>query len=531
MKRYRLLFIDDEEVIRESFLKLVDWNRYHFDVAGVFKNGEDAWEHVEKSSVDIIVTDINMPFMDGIDLLERIRRKQLHTRVIFLTGYEYFEYAQKAVQMKAFDFLLKPITKEKLLKAVQSAAFDIEKEEAVQEAAGKGLEISREIFFNQVLYGKLESLEQEAAELGISTKPGSYLLMMAAVDVKKGQKITDDELERWKNAWKSKIRRCKERYERMVASPFQMYFAKDISQHMRIVFVSEERNQFSESFIRDFADLVLGLEETESHYRVTLIAGRCRRRLEELKESLERVEYAAEHRHILSGKNWRLMYASDYTMERVSEETIVLPTDTLLHHIRMGMVQEVQNDIKKIYEPFHRREYISLSSAKMITTELAIVAFKGEITTNDESVSYLYYLNHIQQLNTLEELENDITQFAVRVASQRKAGVNPKRKTAESALEYLKQNYQREELSLNDVAEYLNISVPYLAVLFKQETGQSFGTHLLEIRMKRAEELLRTTGYTVAEIAEQVGYSSAQYFAVRFKKFTGMSPGVYREQL
>lgn len=105
------------------------------------------------------------------------------------------------------------------------------------------------------------------------------------------------------------------------------------------------------------------------------------------------------------------------------------------------------------------------------------------------------------------------------------------KKIAEQALEYLKRNYNKEDLSLNDIAAFLNISVPYLAVLFKQETKQNFSAHLLEVRMEKAKELLRTTGYTVNEIAEQVGYNSSQYFAVCFKKYTGISPGVYRDQI
>ena len=151
MRRYSILFIDDEELIRESFQKLVDWNAHQFDVAGIFKNGESAWEYLENHMVDIIITDINMPFMDGISLLEHIRECSLKSRVLFLTGYEYFEYAHKAVQLQAFDFLLKPVTTEKLLKAVQRAALDIEKEESSEEAVGKNREFLRSNFISQLL--------------------------------------------------------------------------------------------------------------------------------------------------------------------------------------------------------------------------------------------------------------------------------------------------------------------------------------------------------------------------------------------
>ena len=151
MRRYSILFIDDEELMRESFQKLVDWNAYQFDIAGIFKNGESAWEYLENHMVDIIITDINMPFMDGISLLEHIRERSLKSRVLFLTGYEYFEYAHKAVQLQAFDFLLKPVTTEKLLKAVQRAALDIEKEESSEEAVGKNREFLRSNFISHTI--------------------------------------------------------------------------------------------------------------------------------------------------------------------------------------------------------------------------------------------------------------------------------------------------------------------------------------------------------------------------------------------
>ena len=182
-----------------------------------------------------------------------------------------------------------------------------------------------------------------------------------------------------------------------------------------------------------------------------------------------------------------MIHTSDALQNKKEELQVVLPTDTLLHHIRLGMIDEVKQDIRGIYEPFRHKEYISLESAKMVTTELAITAFKGEVASQNESVSYLYYLNHIQQLTTLDEMEEDILQFATSIAEKRKKGGNHKKKIAVAALEYLKQNYMKVELNLNEVADYLNISVPYLAVLFKQETKQNFGAHLLEIRMEKAK--------------------------------------------
>lgn len=529
MRRHTLMFIDDEEVIRESFIKLTDWELHHYDVVGVYKNGASAWEYLNSHPVDIVVTDINMPFMDGITLLENLHQLKRHTRCIFLTGFEYFEYAHKAIQMQAFDFLLKPITKEKLFDAVERAALSIDQEEAVYRAVNQGRGLSQSTFINRLLYGKIENIYEEAENLGIHCGAGSYLLMMAMIDMRDGREIIEGELEEWKDSFKNKILFHKESMELALEKKIDLYFAKDIGRHLLLILISKERNLFSEANIRDFAEHLFEVQKECPQYRVTLVSGGSRAKIQELRESYDKVKSAAERRHTLRGNDWNLVFATDYTVKPQEEEKILLPTDILLQHIRMGMVTEVQEDIRKIYDSFRHQTYISLPSAKMVTTELALTAFKGETALDDNSVSYLYYLNHIQQLNTLEELESDITQFAVNIAKQRRKAGNPKKSMAEKAIGFLKENYSKVDLSLNDVAEYLNISIPYLAVLFKQETEQNFGMHLLTIRMEKAKELLRTTSCSVAEISERVGYSSAQYFAVKFKKYTGISPMAYRE--
>lgn len=530
MRRFKILFIDDEEVIRESFLKLVDWEKYQFDVAGVFKNGEDAWKYLQGNPVDIIITDINMPFMDGISLLEVIRRECPKTRVLLLTGYEYFEYAQKAVQYRAFDFLLKPVTTKRLLQAVMDAAFDIEKEEASEEAVGKSLELSRSNFVCQIFYGKIEKtqIKKTAESLKIPTESRSFLVMLTAVDPTEGKQLPDGELGELKRKLQQSIMRQKEETERECEVKFQLYFARNIGIHIEMLLVSDKGKTFDEHTIRHFMERVVMIEPEAQGYKITPAAGRNHRQLSELSESYEKVKHALKNRHILGvGKG---IYDAEPVLEHTTEEEIILPTDTFLKHIRMGLVDEVKQDIRNIYEPYRHRKYISLESARMVTTELAITAFKGETASNDESVSYLYYLNHIQQLHTLKEMEEDITGLAVKITEKRKNGGSHKKKIAEQALEYLRNNYEKENLSLNDVAAHLNISVPYLAVLFKQETEKNFSAHLLEIRMEKAKELLKTTGNTVGEISEKVGYGSSQYFAVCFKKYTGVSPGAYRDK-
>jgi two-component system response regulator YesN len=529
MRKYNIVFADDEEIIRESFLKLVDWEKHNFYVAGVFKDGESVWAYIENNPVDILITDINMPFMDGISIMEHIRDKGLKMHVLFLTGYEYFEYAQKAVQMQVFDFLLKPLSTERLLDAAQRAALDIERMETAEYAVQESLDLSREDFVNQLLHAGIEKehIKEEAERRLFPTEAEEYRTIEVAVDLKNDRCIPDDETGKLKQELEQMITGLLDEMRKQSDRKTEIYFARNLKVHIQMILVFDSKGTASDDFIRDFSEKIIERGQNRN-ILLTVIIGRSNRRIENIPDTYRKITYAKNNRHII-GIN-RIIYASDPIPAVHPADKIVMPLDELLHNIRMGNTELVTDEIRRIYENFRHKEYLSLESAKMATTELAITVFKGETYAGDESVSYLYYLNHIQQLNTLDEMQSDITVLARQITEKRKNGGDRKKRITEKAMEYMNDNYAKSELSLNEIASSLNISVPYLAILFKQETGKNFGNHLLEIRMKKAKELLKTTSDSVSEIAEKVGYASSQYFAVCFKKYTGVTPGYYRDK-
>lgn len=523
-RRYKLIFVDDEKIILESLLNLVNWKEYQYDVVGAFRDGEMAWQYLQEHEADIIVTDIDMPFMNGIEFLENLRAINSKTRCIFLTGYECFQYAQKAIQMKAFDYLLKPITKEALFEAVEEAARDIEHEENMHEEVGKGRELAKISLLHKVLDGEkdisMDSLRQQ--ELFPS---GSYLLMVITMDACNGQELTENEIETKKQQLKDRITQEKEMLNNTLDEPFKIYFVDDLYPYLRMVCVSHRNQFFSRTFIQTYVRSIFAADEVGVKH--IIIVGKNHDELAKLQESYDNIRYLVERRHKFSHESWNLVFAKDHTKAE-AEENIVLPTDTLLHHIRLGLEDEVEGHIKAIFLKL-KDHNLSITDAKMITTELAIVGFKGEVSGADQSVSQLFYLNYLQKFNSIDGLEAEITGFLRRITNLRKESGKRKKGIAEKALEYLRKNYDQEDLGLENLAQFLNVSVPYLTVLLKQETGHNFGTHILTIRMEKAKELLKTTDDSILEISEKVGYSSSQYFAVRFKKFTGISPGAYRD--
>lgn len=391
-RRYKLIFIDDEKVILDSFLDLIDWDACNYEVSGAFRDGEDAWNFVRENDVDIIVSDINMPFMDGLELLRRLREIHSRARCIFLTGYDSFQYAKKAVQMKAFDYLLKPVKKDELFDAVERAAFDIEKEENIYEEADRGRKLAKIHFLRKILNEKEYNSENGVSVDQELFPEGSYLLMALVLE---GLDRHERELVREKEPIQRILLHVKETIEKSLEKTFQMYFIDEMQpQYMKFVLASEEKNLFSNAFIQNFAIECYRSDELDRKY--CLIAGKCQENAIDLKDTYRRLNHIMEHRHNLKFKPWNLIIADD-SIKIDEEEKITLPTDTLLHHIRSGMTDEVNRDIGEIMKDMRESGNISLSAAKMIATELAIVGFMGESQAADGTVSQLYYLNEIQK--------------------------------------------------------------------------------------------------------------------------------------
>ena len=184
-----------------------------------------------------------MPFMNGINLLEHIRMEKLKPEYCFLLDMNILNMPIRQYSFRPLIFFLKPITTEKLLSAVERAAFDIEKEEAAAEAVGKSQELSRSNFINRMLYGKIkkEDINKEAMGVGIPTEVGCYLVMMAAVDVLKSQKVLEGEIGESKRQLQMKILQKKDMLTEETGEHFELYFARNVSTHIQMVLAAQKR--------------------------------------------------------------------------------------------------------------------------------------------------------------------------------------------------------------------------------------------------------------------------------------------------
>lgn len=535
MRTFSIIFIDDESLIRNSFRTLLDWDKTSFRVTGIFDDGRSALDFIRTDTPDIVISDINMPFLSGLDLLQQVNSLPNPPHVILLTGYEYFEYAKKAIEYRAFDFLVKPVTSDALLQAILKASLDISEKERQKIAVKRDLDARRKVFLADLFSGKVPNSDilNQASSLMLPVQDCLYAVAGLTIDSVTDAEISPASLRTLRSELQEKIRLLQMAEETNSRLAFQSYAERCTGMRMHFLLIFHERdvpdrNHFFQKELCTLCTDILNSCRTLDSVRITVSCSPLSDTLEAMHESCITVDSTLSERHILGiGK---YLPASRYYTVHPKIDKITLPTDTILHHIRQGMAEAVAQDIRSIYSRMRHVGSFSLESSLMITTELALTIFQAQKSAGDGTTSYLYYLDHIQHLHTLDEMEADITAFAVKTAADRHNSSDSKKVLAQNAMDYIAMHYQDESLSIADVAGHLGISVPYLGVLLRQETGKNFSAHLTATRMEKAKELLRSSDRPVSEIADRTGYSNPQYFSVCFKKYTGTSPGEFRRQ-
>gem|GEM_PF-3203841 len=370
------------------------------------------------------------------------------------------------------------------------------------------------------------TLVQQAAALGIPSAKQIYYALILAPDMKNGKDVPYGEQGPYKLRLERQIEAvCKEISEE-TGMDLRVYFTVDINPAVSGLITVNDRTNSSQAVVEQLVQRILAMNTDESERIITVALGSPCRKLQEVTDSVTKLREVLRNRH--NRALGIICRESEYQEKKPILDRISLPIGFLLFYVRAGDAESAEREIRRIFKSFRDEESLSLDSARIVTMELAITIFKANTTKENELVSYLYILNHIQKLNTIMEMEEEVATLAVQAAEHRVANENRRTRLAEQAVDYIHIHHSDESLNLQMVANELSISVPYLTLLLREETGKTFSAHLQTIRLERAKQLLLTTDESVAKIAAEVGYGSSQYFSTTFKEFTGVAPGKFR---
>lgn len=535
MEKLKVFLVEDEFVVREGIKNNIKWQEHGYDFCGEAGDGELAFSMIQKLKPDIVITDIRMPFMDGLVLSKLIKKEMPWIEIIILTGYAEFEYAKEAIRVGVAEYLTKPINSEELLKEVDGLADKImekRKERELRERYKKEMEENllkekKELFQYLVTGAKsLVELLEMADKLHINLSSMWHNIVLIKM---RFRNQTRDE-------YSNTLLEIEEKISAIADESKVIYFERNL-EGKALLFKADSKEELEMIQNAHLHQLKSIWEEYENIYYFGGI-GVPVNRLRELPSSFEAANHAFAHRYLVQGCHIlnsteivqrAYLDKSEFSLGNVNPKQI--DNGRMREFLKTGDKEEVVYFIEEFFNALDTnamqshmfRQYITMDSYFCVADFVEGLQFaRGEIESPDQNAS------------TLQTKENAIA-YIVRIMTKalelRESAVsNQYGDVVDEVKKYIEDNYADDQISLNLLASHVNFSPNHLSTVFSQYTGQTFTRYLTDYRMNKAKELLRCTGKRSSEISRDVGYKDSHYFSYLFKKTQDMTPTQYRNE-
>lgn len=503
---YRVLIVDDEEYIRVGIRSIIDWEAYGFRVIDEAKDGLEGRDKALELLPDLILADIRMPGLSGIELIEVLRKEGYKGKVIILTGYSDFEYARRAVSLNVSAYLLKPIEEEELCAFLESIKDQLDQEATIDEEMKEKRSLEVDRLLQQLLFMPKGTLRNEELREGLLYEEFEQQerYHVTLVEEVGESQLNEHPLYLWiKNYFHQ-----------------QNHFVLLKENWVVIVFRNRSTRQIK-GILKEMENTILKKEE-----RVLFSStGRQVSDVTEISQSYFDAKSLQERKFLYRDKN-QVFWEDMDTDKKVKEEFI--DSDYLYSMIEIG-----NQEAMEVYFSVLEGSFISsdISSDKIkghcVKGILEVKEklnynypeLKNQFPLNDQILDQIYRFHQLSGI--MEYMKTLFFEISSRICE------NSPESTMKRILNYIHMNYYK-DLKLELLGKLFNYNSSYLGKLFKQETGKSFNRYLDEIRIEKAKELLESHDYKVYEISEKVGYRSVDYFYAKFKKIANTSPKAYK---
>ncbi len=535
MSLYRIILADDEEEVRKGIIRKIDWTGLGFEVVGDAGNGQDAWEMIEQLEPDVVMTDIRMPYMDGLTLSAKIRKKYPSMKILIFSGYDDFEYAKQAIKLKVTEYILKPVNMEELTEILSRVKDSLDDEieqrrnvNLLRENYRKNLPIIRELFFNDLVRGsvpeesaRLKLQEYEVDILG-ARKWVAAVVHVEAEESKEGQAISfHQEQELIPISVKQLVEDSLNGYFRFAV------FNSTVG--ITIIAAIDEGN--TQTGFIDLLGEICKEARRILEVTVTIGVGHSGQTLEEIQKSYQSAVDALGYKSI-AGKGGTI-YIND--MEPVNRGKLQLDEKEeaeLVSAIKFGTQATIEEAVRRIAE---RMDDARVHANQYRIYMLSIMNSLARLTQQyDMDLGQIFGVeDYSLQLMPDGQERDEFTSWLISAACRMNKAMNwqrdnTTRNVISKAKRYIQENYRNPDLSVEMICRELHLSQAYFSTMFKKETGQTYIAYLTEIRLNRAVELLNETNDKTYVIAQKVGYQEQNYFSYVFKKRFGVSPTKFR---
>jgi two-component system response regulator YesN len=518
---YRVFLVEDEIVAREGIRDKVNWGAAGFEFVGEAPDGEVALPLIENLQPDLLITDIKMPFMDGLQLSKIVRERMPWVKIVILSGHDEFNYAQSAVKLGVSEYLLKPITAVEIHHVLQRIATLLDGEQAEREKLKQlqsqlhdNVTWQRERLLFQLVVGGVSSCEaiEQCQQLGLNIIAPYYLVVLLKVKV-------DTAVSHLEYRDYQHIRTLVA--DLTYAHP-GTFLTQKSAEELLLILTGENPEQLRQ----DGAFLAqLMAQDVAEVLPCTVVAGlgSPQQRLTEISQSF------AEALAQVGGTNGRV------PTEHAPIEKLKLDQTAVEHFLKCGLMGEWDAFYAAHLRPLSQAAVQSDLVKHYLFVDVVVTAVQFITDLGGEAAAIIPEAQEMEKLLVGLHGEDQMREVLCRIFAQaisfRTSQANPERtRIVHQVKAFLDTHYANPDLLLNEVAARVNLSPSHFSVIFSQEMGESFKDYLTRIRMERAKELLRTTNLKCAEIAYQSGYNDPHYFSHVFHKRIGLPPQQFRQQ-
>lgn len=535
----KVFLVEDEVIMRQGIKNNIPWRDYGYEFVGEASDGELAYPLILKTKPDILITDIKMPFMDGLELSRLVKKELPDTKIIVLSGYDEFDYAKQAISIGITDYLLKPVSSAQLLEAVDKVKVIIEKEREKdllvaqyekENQENRDYEMNR--YFNDLVSGELSTAEilEKAREWGMDFTGICYTVLLFKV-IAQGSpysyshdrehfmedmscKLTGEKgihaFQRGAEGWALILQAQDEEELDNLLARMKGYISDTVKKYPGLEYFGGVGNT-----IQRLGDFHISYREASKAF-----AGRF---FTELNQILSWQEV-----YSLSGSGADQIDFRSVNISGIDRKRIEI-------FLGNGTLEEVDGFVEEYFNNVGEENCKSLMFRQYIAMDMSLCSINfiqsqgielGSVSEEHRDMKNL--AENIQSLDSVKGRMKEMLREIIRLRDKQSA--NKYGALMKEAIAYMQEHYQEDDISLNRVAANINISPGYFSTIFRQEMGRTFVEYLTGIRMEKACEQLMCTSKKTSEIGFDVGYRDSHYFSYIFKKTQGCTPKEYRSR-
>ncbi|OBR66529.1 hypothetical protein A7K91_03545 [Paenibacillus oryzae] len=564
----KVMLVDDEILVRETIQECIQWEKEGFLFVGDAPDGEIALQLIEQLQPDILITDIMMPFMDGLELSGIVRKRMPHVKIVILSGHGEFEYARTALQLGVEEYCLKPVSAASILQLLHRVGSKIDAERLQQEQARKLLQsetekktMTKEKLLGELCCGFLTASEAIRWSSSLSLDLiAPYYAVVISDDRDLMQNETARTLERDTSQHSASMTLERDTSQHSAS----MTLERDVSLHSDSMTLERDASRSLQEMrpaLSTFRSTVEGLSYKRSRSEtVWIVTGESRAQLDETLEHFHKQRKQANntgnkaaaigigsiydrlqsihlsyleaeedmHGQRLSRQNRLDMNTS---AQALLDPALFLERSRFMDFLRLGQPAEVEAFITTYMAEINRQNWDSSPLGYYLLNDLTVEVL--HVSQQSFRISYKEALislqSEISTIRTSDEASAYLVRLAKKYWSWRTEGADRYSELIDKVKAYIEEHYDKDYISLQSASDYVQLSPSHLSKVFSQGTGQTFIEHLTQTRMKRAMELLLTTPAKSYEVAFLVGYNDAHYFSNLFKRVTGMTTKQFRK--